>query len=232
MVIVKRVLLVVPRATFIALLIGLPLVLALHFLQHSNWNKQRLYRQLLGGSEREQVRAATALVQVNGERQLLQVLQEGSAEARAVAKKAVEYLWFNAAGREAFRLTQSAYDAADKKDFDQALALLDLVVNQHSEFAEGWNQRASVHWQMGEWQKSMDDSRRALALNPNHYGAWQGLGVCLLKLGEIDEACQCLRRALEILPHDPTTREAVRECEKLLRKRVPQHSSGTELISA
>ena len=224
--------LLVFRATFFAVLIGCPIFLAQHMVQRSHWNKQRLYRQLLAGNEREQLRAAAALVQVNGEAELLRVLQEGGSEARDMAKKALEFLWFNAAGSHAFRLVQSASNATDQQQLQYALALLNRLVKQHQDFAEGWNQRASVYWQMGEWEKSIEDSRRALELNPNHYGAWQGLGVCLLKLGEIDEACHCLKRALEILPYDTTTRDAVRECEKLLREQAPKGKSSGQLMSA
>lgn len=229
---VKRALLLLVRATLFGLLISGPLVLGIRLLERTPWNKERLYQELLNGTEREQLRAATALVQVHGERQLLEALQESGSQTRAVAKRALEYLWFNAAGTEAFHLTQAAHAAAEKSDFDKALKLLNRLVVEHSEFAEAWNQRASVYWQMGEWQKSIDDSRRAVALNPNHYGAWQGLGVCLLRVGEIEEACQCLHRALEILPHDATTRQALQECEKLLRKESPGHGSGNQLISA
>jgi tetratricopeptide (TPR) repeat protein len=99
-------------------------------------------------------------------------------------------------------------------------------------FAEGWNQRASVLWQMGQYEKSIRDSERAVTLNPNHYGAWQGMGVCRLKLGEIVEACRCLRAALKIVPYDTPTREALESCEQLLQKRspAPERVTGFELI--
>ena len=61
----------------------------------------------------------------------------------------------------------------------------------------------------------------ALELNPNHYGAWQGMGVCRIKLGDIREACRCLRAALKILPYDEPTRNALKNCEELLRRTEP-----------
>ena len=62
-----------------------------------------------------------------------------------------------------------------------------------------------------------DFYERALKLNPNHYGAWQGLGVCQLKLGDLAGACKSLRAALGIAPHDKSTRESLEHCEELLR---------------
>jgi tetratricopeptide (TPR) repeat protein len=207
------------RGAYIGLLLASSLLLVRHFVQRSAWNKERLYQELLSGNESQQLRAASALVQLGGQQQLLDALKEGKPEARSVAKKALEYLWFNTAGPEAFHLAQSASDAADKQRFDEAIALLDRIVKQFPNFAEAWNQRACIYWQMGQYEKSIADSRRALDLNPNHYGALQGLGVCWLKLGDVKEACRCLRDALKILPHDDATREALKQCEGLLRKR-------------
>ena len=226
----KRALLVFFRAAYLSLLVLSLLFLTRHFFQRTNWNKDRLYHQLLSGSERQQLRAASILVQLGGQKQLLDALKDGKAETRSVARKALEYLWFNLAGPEAFRLTQSAYEEADKQHFDEALTLLDRVVKQFPNFAEGWNQRASVYWQMGRYEKSIVDSKRALILNPKHYGAWQGLGVCWLKIGDVAEACRCLRHALEILPHDSATLEALQECENLLRKDPPKPDPTIQLI--
>jgi tetratricopeptide (TPR) repeat protein len=72
---------------------------------------------------------------------------------------------------------------------------------------------------MGDYEKSMRDCERALKLNPNHYGAWQGLGVCELELGRLNEACEALRAALRITPHDEATLRSLQQCEKLLRSR-------------
>jgi tetratricopeptide (TPR) repeat protein len=224
--------LVLLRAVYIALIAGCSVFLTLHFFQRSSWYQQHLYKQLLGGNEAQRLRAASTLVQLGGQKHLLEAMKADQPDARAVAKKALEYLWFNAAGPKAFGLTQAAYHAAERREFGEALALLDRLTREYPNFAEGWNQRASVLWQMGEYRKSIKDSEHAIELNPNHYGAWQGMGVCRLKLGEIPAACRCLRAALKILPHDTATREALEKCEELLPKPapVPPPSPGSELI--
>ena len=150
---------------------------------------------------------------------MLRALKSDSAEVRDLARRALEYLWFNAAGEEAYQLTQSAFQASEKGDRAGALKILNRLVERYPKFAEGWNRRASVHWELGAYDKSIADSERALALNPNHYGAWQGIGVCRLKQGDVAEACRCLRAALRIAPHDRVTRDSLRRCEELLRTR-------------
>jgi len=138
-----------------------------------------------------------------------------------VARKALEFMWFNAAGDKAYHLTEQAYRAAEEAEFQKALGLLNNLVEKYPTFAEAYNRRAAVYWEMGEYRKSIADSEQALKLNPNHYGAWQGIGVCRLKLGDVSEACRCLRAALKILPYDALTRQSLERCEELLREHPP-----------
>ncbi len=202
----------------------------MHGVQHSTWFKERLYRELLSGNAEEQLRAASALAYVRGEKQLLAALKADAAGVRETARRALEYCWFTSAGDEAFRLTQAAYQATEREKYQEALAILDRLVTQYPRFAEGWNRRAAVYWRLGQYEKSRADCERALGLNPNHYGAWQGLGVCQIQLGEVNEACRSLRTALKLLPHDEPTREALQRCEALLRQAPAGQPKGLEMI--
>ncbi len=205
------------RELYVLVLLFCGAWLAMQALRHTGWYKQRLYAQLLTGDPRHQVMAAASLVQLEAEKELLAALKADTSETRETARRALEYLWFNSAGDEAFRLLQAAHEAAERDDHENALEILDRLTKQFPRFAEGWNRRAAVHWQRGESAKSMADCQRALALNPNHYGAWQGLGLCRLQQGEVAEACRCLGAALRILPHDPGTLEALERCKELLQ---------------
>jgi tetratricopeptide (TPR) repeat protein len=193
-----------------------------HAVQRTEWYKARLYRQLLEGQPDDQLRAASLLARLGAERLLLASLSAESATAREYGRRGLEYLWFNAAGEEAYEMTQSAYQASEKKDHPTALSILNQLITRHPQYAEGWNRRAAAYWELGEVAKSMSDSERALALNPNHYGAWQGLGLCHLQEGNLTEACRCLRKALRILPHDEPTRASLRRCEEFQRTFAPR----------
>jgi len=190
-------------------------------VQHSNWHKERLYRQLLRGNAQQQLQAASALAHFGAQQQLLAGLRSEVPPVREAARKALEYVWFNAAGRAAQDTLENAVAAAEKEDFQTALGLLDSLIRKYPNYAEAWNRRASVYWQTGQYEKSIHDCEKALALNPNHYGAWQGIGVCQLQLGDVAEACRSLRAALKIIPYDETTRRCLNKCEELLRA-LPQ----------
>ena len=212
--IVKRLL----RLLYIPLLVACGSYVSIHVLQHSEWYKTKLYRQLLRGNHQQQLEAASALAQFGGQQQLLAGLQSDLPEIRDLARRALEYSWFHAAGNEAHQILEKAYQASEADDFQTALRLLDGLIRKFPNFAEGWNRRASVYWQMDEYKKSISDCEKALALNPNHYGAWQGLGVCQVRLGDLVEACRSLRAALKIVPHDESTRRCLEQCEELLKK--------------
>src|SRR5947207_10696951 len=98
------------------LLVGCSSFLVFHFGQRTPWFKEYLYRRMLAGGENQRLRAASRLVQLGGQKQLIQALQVNEPGARELAKNALEYLWFNAAGPEAFRLVQAAYHAAEEDD--------------------------------------------------------------------------------------------------------------------
>jgi tetratricopeptide (TPR) repeat protein len=187
-------------------------------LRQSDWYKDRLVRELFSDNADERLRAAAGLAQLKAQRQLLETIKSDHDAAREMARRALEHIWFNEAGDEAYRLTREAYQAAERDELKRALNILTGLIARHPGFAEAWNQRASVYWQMGEYAKSMADCRRVIELNPSHYGAWQGLGLCQLNEGDLVAACDSLRIALHLLPHDDATRESLRRCQELIRK--------------
>ena len=189
-----------------------------------------MYQRLLTGNEKQQLRAASALVYVRAEKQLLAGLKLDAQKPRDLAKKALEFSWFCAAGEEAQEKLHAAMTAAEEERYQEALEILNKLTSQHPTFAEAWNQRAAVHWKLGRHDESILDCERTLVLKPHHYGAWQGMGICKLHLGEVAEACRCLRAALEILPHDQATQDALRKCEDLLRRERPSAAEPTSQI--
>ena len=182
-----------------------------------------MYQRLISGNEKQQLRAASALVYVRAEKYLLAALKLNAPNTRDLAKRALEFAWFTAAGEQAEKKLGEAVTAANEERYQEALEALNKLIAKYPTFAEAWNQRAAVYWKLGRHEESILDCERALVLNPNHYGAWQGMGICKLHLGEVAEACRCLREALKVLPHDEPTQEALRKCEDLLRK---EHSGS------
>jgi tetratricopeptide (TPR) repeat protein len=91
--------------------------------------------------------------------------------------------------------------AADDKDYDLAIKLLDAVIALKPDYTEGWNRRATVYYMMKDYGHALADIREVLAREPRHFGALSGLGLILQEIGDDKHALEAYRRALAINPH-------------------------------
>ncbi len=90
--------------------------------------------------------------------------------------------------------------AMEGKKFDVALDFLDQVVTMEPAYAEGWNRRATVHFLMQNYAKSMADISHTLQLEPRHFGALSGMGQIMKNTGRNELALQAWQRVLDIYP--------------------------------
>jgi tetratricopeptide (TPR) repeat protein len=90
--------------------------------------------------------------------------------------------------------------AMDSKKFDVALDFLDQIVTMEPDYAEGWNRRATVHFMMNNYAKSMSDINHTLQLEPRHFGALSGMGQIMKSSGRSELALQAWQRVLDIYP--------------------------------
>jgi tetratricopeptide (TPR) repeat protein len=81
-----------------------------------------------------------------------------------------------------------------------AMASLDDMVGRAPDWAEAWNKRATALFLLGEYDRSLADIDRVLALEPRHFGALAGLGLIRIEKGEPREALAAYRRALAVNP--------------------------------
>ena len=99
--------------------------------------------------------------------------------------------------------------AMEDEDFKTAVAKFDAVIKARPDFAEGWNQRAIVHFLNGDIAGALDDVERTLALEPRHFGALSGRGECYLRLRRPRDALAAFQQTLRIDPWLDTVRARV-----------------------
>ena len=108
--------------------------------------------------------------------------------------------WFQSGSASIDLMMQWSQKAMDDQKFDVALDFLDQVVTLQPQYAEGWNRRATVHFMMGNFRKSMTDIERTLELEPRHFGALSGMAQIMAATNHDELALQAWQRVLVIYP--------------------------------
>ena len=134
-------------------------------------------------------------------------------EARA-AERQIWQIWTEHKNPEIERLMQHGMAALSEDDQDEALAAFNEVVEHDKNFAEGWNKRATVEFVMGDYDASVEDIERTLALEPRHFGALSGLGQIYLALDRKPLALKAFQAALAINPHLDGLHHVIEELRK------------------
>ena len=110
-------------------------------------------------------------------------------------------IWLASSNDTANLLMGRAKTAADNKDFDLAIRLLNAIIDIRPDFTEAWNRRATVYYTKKDFGRALADIHEVLAREPRHFGALSGLGIILQELGDEKHALDAFRRALAIHPH-------------------------------
>lgn len=126
-----------------------------------------------------------------------------SAEDPATAHeldRAIWAVWTNPSDPELHKRMRAVLYARGIGNIAQALRLLDTLVVDYPDYAEGWNQRATIHYMMGNLDLSLADCARVLELEPRHFGALSGRALIYLTQGKRALALKDMTAALAIHP--------------------------------
>jgi tetratricopeptide (TPR) repeat protein len=136
---------------------------------------------------------------------------ENSAKAAA---EAIERVWQHSGSPTIDLLMERAMQAVAEEKHDLAIKLLDHVVALAPDFTEGWNRRAYAYFVKSDIEHALGDLRRALALDPNHFKALEGLAQILREIGEKKAALKAYRQLLSVHPYWPGAQQAIEELER------------------
>jgi tetratricopeptide (TPR) repeat protein len=145
---------------------------------------------------------------------------EKSLQSAKNIEAAIWDLWMESGDPQVDKLMGDTLAAMNSQSFDLAVDFLDAIVKLKPDYAEGWNKRATVYWLLDDFDKSIADIERTLALEPRHFGALSGLGMIMTSLGEKHKALAAYRRALEVDPHLEGVKDGIARLEKELGKDI------------
>ncbi len=140
-------------------------------------------------------------------------------DARSAAKVAagIERLWGHAGSDTSMVLMQRASTALAKGKKELAVKFLTVAVELQPDYAEAWNRRAALFYDMDQVDRAVGDLRRALALNPKHFRALEGLANIFREQGQDKAALAAINSLIEVYPLAPGVKqlheELVRDVE-------------------
>ena len=109
-------------------------------------------------------------------------------------------LWTEGPDERAGTQIQQIFSYRRTRQLDRALDIANELTERLPNYAEGWNQKATILFEMGRLDRSLETIDKVLALEPKHFGALSGQAMILLRQGRVKVAQQVLRRAVEIHP--------------------------------
>jgi tetratricopeptide (TPR) repeat protein len=126
----------------------------------------------------------------------------------------IERLWRLSGGDTVNLLIDRAELFSSKNQNDKALPLLDAAVDLAPDYAEAWSHRAYIEYRLNNYPAALGDLRRALALEPNHFRALDGMAKILTQMGEKKAALEAYDQLLKIHPNIEGAQTARDELKK------------------
>lgn len=129
----------------------------------------------------------------------------------------IQRLWMISDSPTIDLLMERAMQSIEVGNFKSAQKFLDAVVKLEPDYTEGWNRRAYVFYQNNTPHRALDDLRRVLSIEPNHFQALESVATILRELGEKPAALEAFRKLKALHPQatglDSTIEELSREVE-------------------
>ncbi len=109
-------------------------------------------------------------------------------------------VWLRAPDEAAQEALDAGMGRRDVADFAGAIREYDRLIEYCPTYAEGFNQRAYIHFLTGNHEKALVDLDIALGLQPYHVAAQSGRALTLMNLGRLEEARAQMLIAVENNP--------------------------------
>lgn len=134
-----------------------------------------------------------------------------------IVEEEIVMLWSRSGSAAGDYLLDRGRAALADGDMAAAYNHLTALTDHAPDFAEGWNARATLFFEMDRYGPAIADIQRVLALEPRHFGALTGLGFMLEEMGELDGALAAFQAAQAIHPHREEINASVARVSRALQ---------------
>jgi tetratricopeptide (TPR) repeat protein len=143
---------------------------------------------------------------------LLLDLKNGDQHIRERATGQLWRIWFWQKGKIPLEQIEESERLISAGNIAAASLILDDLIDALPDFAEAWNRRAVLQFMTQNYDQAIADCEMVIKLNPVHFGALHGLGLCHTALGNYSAAIRAFVAALEIQPHAIENQRLILEC--------------------
>jgi tetratricopeptide (TPR) repeat protein len=144
-----------------------------------------------------------------------QLLEELKSDNSSTRNKATRELWVLWHRQKGIKLEQELNEGAqliDQEKYDDALIVLTALVYKYPDFSEAHNKLATLLFLMGHYSEAVKECEEVLRRIPHHFGALNGLGMCLYELKQFEQAILTFQLALEVQPYAQANRTYIARC--------------------
>jgi tetratricopeptide (TPR) repeat protein len=151
---------------------------------------------------------------------LVQAMRDEDARVRDAAQNVMWAIWLRSGDDDIDTLMAEGEQLMEQEEYAEAVEIFDQIIARAPQFAEGYNKRATVYYLMQEYNKSIADIHRTLELNPVHFGALSGMGLCYLGLEEPRQALGWFERAVAVNPNLDSIQHYIQQIREFLRNQT------------
>ncbi|MCG8415106.1 MAG: tetratricopeptide repeat protein [Pseudomonadales bacterium] len=144
---------------------------------------------------------------------------EDIASIRAIENQIWE-IWLQHPNSDLERLMEIGTQRMNRQSYADALLIFTQIVESFPDYAEGWNKRATLYYLLGNFEASIADIEKTLALEPRHFGALSGLGLVYIQQRELSKAKEAFEDLMAIHPNSPNARQNLEFVTEQLRINV------------
>lgn len=182
----------------------------------------RHLERLLASGDAETRRAAAMGIGLIGDGQsqsaVAMALHDPDPEVCRRAEAASWQVWARLASPEDQLRLHRIQESIRAQELQDAVTQVSLLIETSPDYAEAWNQRALTYYHMRRYRDAIPDCRRALELNPYHFGASSGLAQCHLRLNELPQAMDALQLTAKLHPTMPNLQEQITVLSGMIKK--------------
>ena len=145
-------------------------------------------------------------------KKLLSDLHNKTSYLRQSATVSLWNHWYCEAGEVAEMQIREGERLMSHQKLEKAKIHFEKVVETFPEFAEAHNKLATVLFLLADFNNSVNECKITLKMNPHHFGAWHGMGLCFYQLASYHKAIESFKSALEIQPYADINRKYIAIC--------------------